>query len=134
VQTCLSCENAKSSSFERAMGAFSFSNILTLLQTKHLKDQLFNILVVLMEEYCKHCAQNMFKIVSLLSTNLRKEQLFGKVVTTKVSFPSLQAIHEKEQLFNILHAIGGKVKHSWLSMFIFTRGIMASPTPMLLPL
>jgi hypothetical protein len=94
------------------MGAFSLSNILTLLQTKHLKEQLFNILVALMEEYCKHWAQNMFTILSLLSTNLGKEQLFGKVVTTKVSLSSLQAIYGKEQLFNILHAIGDKVKHS----------------------
>jgi hypothetical protein len=45
-----------------------------------------------MEEYCKHWAQNMFTILSLLSTNLGKEQLFGKVVTTKVSLSSLQAI------------------------------------------
>jgi hypothetical protein len=112
VVACLSCANAKSSLFERAMGAFSLSDILTLLQTKHLKEQVFNILVALMEEYYKHCAQNMFKILSLLSTNLRKEQLFSKVVTTKVSLSSLQAIHGKEQLFNILHAIGGKVKHS----------------------
>jgi hypothetical protein len=82
VGTCLSCANAKSSSFERAMGAFSFSKMLTLLQTKHLKEQSFNILVALMEEYSKHCAQNMFKILSLLSTNLGKEQLFNKVVTT----------------------------------------------------
>jgi hypothetical protein len=94
------------------MGAFSLSNILTLLQSKHLKKQLFNILVALMEEYCKHWAQNMFTIFSLLSTNLGKEQSFGKVVTTKVSLASLQAIHGKEQLFNILHAIGAKVKHS----------------------
>jgi hypothetical protein len=57
-------------------------------------------------------AQNMFTILSLLSTNLGKEQLFGKVVTTKVSLSSLQAIHGKEQLFNLLHAIGDKVKHS----------------------
>jgi hypothetical protein len=94
------------------MGAVSLSNILTLLQTKHVKEQLFNILVALMEEYCKHWAQNMFKILSLLSTNLGKEQLFDKVVTTQASLSSLQAIHGKEQLFNILHAIGGKVKHS----------------------
>jgi hypothetical protein len=69
-------------------------------------------LVALMEEYCKHWAQNMFKILSLLSKNLGKEQLFSKVVTTKVSLSSLQAIHEKEQLFNIFHAIEDKVKHS----------------------
>jgi hypothetical protein len=94
------------------MGAISFSNIITLLQTKHLKEQVFNILVALIEEYCKHWAQNMFKIISLLSTNLGKEQLFGKVVTTKVSLSSLQEIHGKEQLFNILHAIGDKVNHS----------------------
>jgi hypothetical protein len=112
VKTCLSCGNAKSSLFEIAMGAISSSNILTLLQTKHLTEQVFNILVALMEEYCKHCAQNMFTILSLLSTNLGKEQLFGMVVTTKVSFSSLPAIHGKEQLFNILHAIGDKVKHS----------------------
>jgi hypothetical protein len=112
VETCVSCENAKTSLVERAMGAVSLSNILTLLQTKHLKEQMFNILVALMEEYCKHWAQNMFKILSLLSTNLGKEQLFGKVVTTQVSLSSLQAIHGKEQLFNILHAMGDKVKHS----------------------
>jgi hypothetical protein len=94
------------------MGAVSLSNILTLLQTKHVKEQLFNILVALMEEYCKHWAQNMLTILSLLSTNLGKEQLFGKVVTTQASLSSLQAIHGKEQLFNILHAIGAKVKHS----------------------
>jgi hypothetical protein len=94
------------------MGAFSLSNIITLLKTKHLKEQLFNILVALMEEYCKHSAQNMSKILSLLSINLGKEQLFGKVVTTKVSLSSLQGIHGKEQLFNILDAIGDKVKHS----------------------
>jgi hypothetical protein len=79
----------KSSLVERAMGAFSLSNIITLLQTKHLKEQVFNILVALMEEYCKHWAENIFKILSLLSTNLGKEQLFDKVVTTKVSLPSL---------------------------------------------
>jgi hypothetical protein len=112
VGTWLTCANAKSSLFERAMGAFSLSNILTLVQTNYLKEQLFNILVALMEEYCKHCAQNMFKITSSLSTNLGKEQLFGKVVTTKVSLLSLQAIHGKEQLFNILHALGDKVKQS----------------------
>jgi hypothetical protein len=50
VKTCLSCANAKSSLLERAMGAFFLSNILTLLQTKHLKEQLFNILVALMKE------------------------------------------------------------------------------------
>jgi hypothetical protein len=70
----------------------------------------------------------------LLSTNLGKEQLFDKVVTTQASLSSLQAIHGKEQLFNILHAIGDKVKHSLLSMFLSTRENMASPTPMLLPL
>jgi hypothetical protein len=112
VVACLSCANAKSSLFERAIGAFSLSNILTLLQTKHLKEQVFNILVALMEEYCNHYAQNMFKILSLLSTNLGKEQLFGKVVTTQASLSLLQAIHGKDQLFNILHAIGVKVKHS----------------------
>jgi hypothetical protein len=112
VGTCVSCANAKSSLVERAMGAFSLSNIITLLQTKHWKEQLFNILVALMEEYCKHCAQNIFKSLSLLSTNLGKEQLFDTVVTTKVSLSSLQAIYGKEQLFNILHAIGDKVKHS----------------------
>jgi hypothetical protein len=93
VKTCLSCGNAKSSLFERAMGAFSLSKILTLLQTKHW-------------------AQNMLKILSMLSTNLGKGQLFDKVVTTQASLSSLQAIHGKEQLFNILHAIGAKVKHS----------------------
>jgi hypothetical protein len=82
------------------------------LQTKHLKEQVFNIFVALMEEYCKHWAQNIFKILSLLSTNLGKEQLFDKVVTTKVSLSSLQAIYGKEQLFNILHAIGDNLKHS----------------------
>jgi hypothetical protein len=112
LATCLSCANAKSSLVEKAMGVFSLLNILTLLQTKHLKEQMFNILVALMEEYCKHWAQNMFKILSLLLTNLGKEQLFGKVVTTKVSLSLLQAIHGKEQFFNILHAIGDKVKHS----------------------
>jgi hypothetical protein len=112
VGACLSWANTKSSLFERAMGAFSLSNIITLLQTKHLKEQVFNILVALMEEYCKHWAQNMFTILSLLSTNLGKEQLFGTVVTTKVSLSSLQVIHGKEQLFNILHAIGDKVKHT----------------------
>jgi hypothetical protein len=61
VGTWLTCAKAKSSLFERAMGGFSLSNILTLLQTKHWKEQLFNIVVALMEEYCKHCAQNMFK-------------------------------------------------------------------------
>jgi hypothetical protein len=61
---------------------------------------------------CKHFAQNMFKILFLLSTNLGKEQLFDKVVTTQASLSSLQAIHGKEQLFNILHAMGEKVKHS----------------------
>jgi hypothetical protein len=96
VKTCLACANAKFSLVERAMGAFSFANILTLLQTKHFKEQVFNILVALMEEYCKHCAQNMCKILSLLSTNLAKEQLFDKVVTTQASLSSLQAIHEKE--------------------------------------
>jgi hypothetical protein len=111
VVACLSWANAKSSLVERAMGAFSFSNIVTLLQNKHLKEQVFNILVALMEEYCKHWAQNMFTILSFLSTNLGKEQLFGKVVTTKVLLSLLQAIHGKEQLFNILHAIGDKVKH-----------------------
>jgi hypothetical protein len=70
------------------------------------------MLAALMEEYCKHCAQNMFKILSLLLINRGKEQLFDKVVTTQASLSSLQAIHGKEQLFNILHAIGGKVKHS----------------------
>jgi hypothetical protein len=94
------------------MGAFSLSNIITLLQTKNLKEQVFNILVALMEEYCKHWTQNMFKILSLLSTNLGKEQLFDKVVTTQASLSSLQAIHGKEQLFNVLHAIGDKVRHS----------------------
>jgi hypothetical protein len=94
------------------MGAFSFAKILTLWQTKNWKEQSFNILVTLMGEYCKHYAQNMFKILSLLSKNLGKEQLFDKVVTTQASFSSLQAIHGKEQLFNILHGIGGKVKHS----------------------
>jgi hypothetical protein len=94
------------------MGGFSFSNIVTLLQTKHLKEKVFNILVALMEEYCKHWAQNMFTILALLSTNLGTEQLFDKVVTTQASLSSLQAIHGKEQLFNILHAIGDKVKHS----------------------
>jgi hypothetical protein len=94
------------------MGAVSLSNIVTLLQTKHWKEQVFNILVALMEEYCKHLAQNMFKILSSLSTNLGKEQLFGKVVTTQASLSSLEAIHGKEQSFNILHAIGDKVKHS----------------------
>jgi hypothetical protein len=132
VKTCLSC--AKSSLVEIAMGANSSSNILTLLQTKHLKEQVFNISVALMEEYCKHWAQNLLTILSLLSINLGKEQLFSKVVTTKVSLSSLQAIHGKEQLFNILHAIEDKVKYSELSMFISPRGIMASPTPMLLPL
>jgi hypothetical protein len=112
VETCVSCANAKTSLVEIAMGAVSLSNIVTLLQTKHLKEQLFNILVASMEEYCKHCAQIIFKILSLLSTNLGKEQLFGKVVTTKVSLSSLQAIHGKDQLFNILHAIGDKVNHS----------------------
>jgi hypothetical protein len=112
VKTCLSSVNAKSSLFEKAMVAFSFSNILTLLQTKHWKEQLFNILVALMEEYGKHWAQNMFKILSLLSTNLGKEQLFDKVITTQALLSSLQAIHGKEKLFNILHAIGDKVKHS----------------------
>jgi hypothetical protein len=111
VVACLAGANAKSSLFERAMGAFSLSNIITLLQTKHWKEQLFNILVALIEEYCKHLTQNMFKILSMLSTNLGEEQLFGKVVTTKVSLSSLQAIHGKEQLFNILHAIDGKVKN-----------------------
>jgi hypothetical protein len=112
VGTCLSCAKAKSSLVKRAMGAFSLSKILTLLQTKHVKELLFNILVALMEEYCKHWAQNMFKILSLLSTNLGKGQLFDKVVRTQASLSSLQAIHGKEQLFNILHAIGDKVKHS----------------------
>jgi hypothetical protein len=65
-----------------------------------------------MEEYYKHWAQKKVKILSLLSKNLGKEQLFDKVVTTKVSLSSLQAIHGKEQFFNILHAIGDKVKHS----------------------
>jgi hypothetical protein len=134
VVACLSWANAKSSLFERAMGAFSFSNIVTLLQTKHWKEQFFNIFVALMEEYCKHCAQNMFNNLSLLLTNLGKEQLFGKVGTTKVSLSSLQAIHGKEQLFNILHAIVEKVKHSKLSMVMSTRGIMASPIAMLLTL
>jgi hypothetical protein len=60
VKTCLACGDAKSLLFEIAMGAMSSSNILTLLQTKHLKEQVFNILVALMEEYCKHWAQNMF--------------------------------------------------------------------------
>jgi hypothetical protein len=104
VQTCLSCANTKSSLFERAIGAFSFLNILTLLETKHWKEQLFNILVALMEEYYKHCAQNMFKILSLLSKNLGEEKLFDKAVTTQASLSSLQAIHGKEQFFNILHA------------------------------
>jgi hypothetical protein len=112
VVACLSWANAKSSLVESAMGAFSLSNIITLLETKHLKEQVFNILVALMEEYCKHWAQNIFKILSFLLTNLGKEQLFDKVVTTQASLSSLQAIHEKEQLFNILHAIGDKVKHA----------------------
>jgi hypothetical protein len=86
----------------------SFTNILILLQTKHWKQQLFNILVTLMEDYCKHYAQNMLKILSLLSTNLGKEQLFDKIVITQASLSSLQAIHGKEKLLNILHAIGGK--------------------------
>jgi hypothetical protein len=102
VKTCLSCANAKSSLVEIAMGANSSLNIITLLQTKHVKEQLFNNLVALMEEYYKHWAQNMFKMLSLLSTNLGKEQLFDKVVTTQESLSSLQAIHGKEQLFNIL--------------------------------
>jgi hypothetical protein len=61
-----------------------------------------------MEDYCKHYAQNMLKILSLLSTNLGKEQLFDKIVITQASLSSLQAIHGKEKLLNILHAIGGK--------------------------
>jgi hypothetical protein len=95
------------------MGAISSSNILTLLQTKHWKEQLFNILVALKEEYCKHWAQNMFTILSLLSTNLGKEQLFGKVVTTQASLSSLQAIHGKEQLFNILVALMEEYCKHW---------------------
>jgi hypothetical protein len=57
VKTYLSCANAKSLLFEIAMGAISLSNILSLLQTKHLKEQVFKNLVALMEEYCKHWAQ-----------------------------------------------------------------------------
>jgi hypothetical protein len=64
------------------MGAISWISILSLLQTKHWKEQLFNSLVALIGEYCKHLAQNMFKVLTLLSTNLGKEQLFDKVVTT----------------------------------------------------
>ena len=95
------------------MGAISFTSTLTLLQTKHWKEQVFNILVALMGEYCKHLEQNMFNILALLSTNLGKEQLVGKVVTTQASLSlSLQAIHGKEQLFDILQAIGEKVKLS----------------------
>jgi hypothetical protein len=112
--TCSTWIYAKSPKFERAMGAISFTSILTSLQTKHWKEQVFNILVALMGEYCKHLAQNMFNILALLSTNLGKEQLFIKVVTTQAlaSSISLQAIHGKEQLFNILQAIGEKVKLS----------------------
>jgi hypothetical protein len=94
------------------MGAISFTSILTLLQTKHWKEKVFNILVALMGEYCKHIAQNMFNILSWLSTNLGKEQLFIKVVTTQASMSSLQSTHGKEKLFDKLHAMGDILKHS----------------------
>jgi hypothetical protein len=111
--TCSTWIYAKSPKFERAMGAISFTSILTSLQTKHWKEQVFNILVALMGEYCKHLAQNMFNILSWFSTNLGKVQLFIKVVTTQaLASSSLQAIHGKEQLFNILQARGEKVKLS----------------------
>jgi hypothetical protein len=71
------------------MGGISFISILTVLQTMHWKEQLFHILVALMRDSCKHFAQNIFKILSLLSTNLGKEQLFDKVVTTQLSVSSL---------------------------------------------
>jgi hypothetical protein len=66
METCSTWTKAKSLKFERAMWAILFTGILTLLQTKHRKEQLFNIFVALMGEYCKHFAQNMFKVLSLL--------------------------------------------------------------------
>jgi hypothetical protein len=104
----------KSPLFEKAIGAISFSSIQALLQTKHMKEHLFNTLDATMGENCKHLLQSMFKVVvSWLSTNIGKEQLFFKFVTSQqASFLSLQATHVKEQLCNILHAMGEKVKHS----------------------
>jgi hypothetical protein len=49
--TCSTWIYAKSPKFERVMGAISFTSTLTLWQTKHWKEQLFNILVALMGEY-----------------------------------------------------------------------------------
>jgi hypothetical protein len=45
------------------MGEISFSIIQALLQTKHWKEQLFNILDATMGENCKHLLQSMFKVV-----------------------------------------------------------------------
>src|SRR3954452_23803169 len=97
---------AKSSLCENAMGEISFTSTLTLLQTKHWKEQLFIILDARIEEYCKHLAQNMFKVLVLLSTNIGKEQLSIEFVTTWHASRSstLEAIHGKQQLFNILQA------------------------------
>jgi hypothetical protein len=105
--------NGKIFIFEKAMGAISLSSIHTFLQTKHWKEQFLKILDATMGENCKHLLQSMFKVLLLLSTNIGKDQLFIKFVRTKqVSLSSLQTKHVKEQLFNILHAMGEKVKHS----------------------
>src|SRR4051812_257993 len=101
------------------MGAISLTSTLTLLQIKHWKEQVFIILDAKMEEYCKHLVQNMFKVLSLLSINIEKEQLFIEFVTTwQASLSSsLQAIHGKEKLFNILQAtLEGISKFSWKAL------------------
>jgi ferric iron reductase protein FhuF len=71
------------------MEAISLSIIQTLLQTKHCKEQVINILDATMGEYCKHSWQNMFMVIVWLLTNIGKEQLF-----------------------NILHTMGEKVEES----------------------
>ena len=55
---------------------------MNFIANQALEEFCLNILDALIGEYCKHLLQNMFKVLSLLSTNLWKEQLFIKVFTT----------------------------------------------------